>query len=463
MYHQESPQFPQDFIFGVADADLQVIGEAACLKEEGAEESMWLEFSRQKGKVWGGHTTLEGVDRYHRWNEDIGLLKELGVRHYRTSVSMSRVARSDGSINRQAIDWYKRYFSALREAGITLYATLYHWELPTFLSRNGGWKNRATVDHLVAHGTAVARELGSYVNEFFVLNEPFQSTFESYFAGVHAPGETDIKGAVLAVHNILLAQGRTLRAVREVLPHVPISTVYNPSVTYSATTEPRDREAAVRAWEFQTGIFTEPLYRGQYPDFVLERFGHLYPASLANDLEEMRVGSELNAFGVNYYRGKLIVHDAEHPFGFREVRHPQGIVNGLGWPVFVPPTYPEGLYDLLSELHRRYEAHGMKALYITENGTCWRDTPNAKGEVEDDFRIFYLREHLAQVHKAILARVPVKGYFAWTLLDNFEWDLGYQPESCFGLVHVDRDSMKRTPKKSFTWYRDLIESKVLAS
>jgi beta-glucosidase len=461
MYQPNSPQFPADFIFGVADADLQVIGEAACLKEEGAEETMWLDFSRQKGKVWGGHTTLEGVDRYHRWREDIELLKRLNVKHYRTSVSMSRVLRSDGSINQQAIDWYNRYFGALREAGISVYATVYHWELPNYLSRAGGWKNRATVDHVVTHGTVVARELGSYIDELFVLNEPFQSTFDSYFTGVHAPGETDIKGAVMAVHNILLAQGRTTRAIREALPRASISTVYNPSVTYSATTEPQDVEAAIRAWEFHTGIFTEPLYRGEYPEFVLKRFGDLYPVTLANDLEEMRVGNQLNAFGVNYYRGKLVERDVEHPFGFREVRYPQGIVNGLGWPVFVAPTYPEGFYDLLTELHRRYEAYGMKALYITENGTCWEDSPNAKGDFEDDFRIFYLREHLAQVHKAILAHVPVKGYFAWTLLDNFEWDLGYRPESCFGLVHVDRESMKRTPKKSFAWYCDLIESKTL--
>jgi beta-glucosidase len=462
MYNPESPEFPSDFIFGVADADLQVIGEGACLAEEESSETMWLRFSQTPDKVWGGHTTLPGVDRYNRWRDDLGLIQELGTQHYRTSISMSRVLKEDGSSNRKALDWYKRYFSAIRERGINLYATIYHWELPQFLSATGGWKNRKTCDWLVKHTEVVARELGEYVDEFFILNEPFQSTFESYFYGVHAPGETTIEGGLLSVHNILLAQGRSYQALRSILPHVKVSTVYNPVVTYAASSRQEDSEAARRGSEFQTRIFTDPLYKGTYPEFVLNRFGDLYPSTLASDLQEMRVGHGLNAFGVNYYRGKIIERDESHPFGFREVRYPQGIVNGLGWPVFVPPTYPEGLYDLLRELHLRYEEDGLKALYISENGTCWTDKPDARNEVNDDFRIFYLREHLAQVHKAIRARVPVKGFFCWTLLDNFEWDLGYRPESCFGIVHVDRETMKRTPKKSYGWYRELVQSRKLA-
>lgn len=461
MYSNSLPQFPEHFAFGVADADLQVIGEEACLREEGAGESMWLAFSRTSGRTWGGHTTLPGVDRYHRWQEDLGLIDELGVRHYRTSVSMSRVVREDGTVNRRALDWYRRYFNAIRERGITLYATLYHWELPHFLARQGGWRNRATAAWFVKHTEAVARELGEYIGEFFILNEPFQSTFESYFYGVHAPGESSIEGGIESVHNILLAQGQAFQALKGLLPDARVSTVYNPAVTYAASTSAEDVAAAHRAAEFQTLIFTEPLYRGTYPEFVLDRFGHLLPDTLSVDLRTMHVGSGLHAFGVNYYRGKLITADPEHPFGFREVRHPQGIVNGLGWPVFVPPTYPEGLYDLLRELYLRYEGNGMRALYVTENGTCWPDKLDSAGEVVDDFRIFYLREHLAQVHRAILARVPVQGFFLWTLLDNFEWDLGYRPESCFGIVHVNRESMQRTPKKSFGWYRELARTRLL--
>lgn len=462
MYHRDQIRFPESFIFGVADADLQVIGEAACLKEENAAESMWLEFGRQPDRIWGGHSTLPGVDRYHRWSEDIGIIERLGVSHYRTSVSMSRVWREDGSVNEAAIEWYRRYFSALRERGISVYATIYHWELPQFLSRRGGWKNRETAEWLVKHATVVAERLGDLVTEYFVLNEPFQSTFESYFYGVHAPGERTFEGGLLSVHTILLAQGMAVQAIKEVQPGARISTVYNPSVTYAATARECDIEAAKRASEFQTLIFTEPLYRGVYPQFVLSKFGHLFPRTLEADLRAMHVGAELNAFGVNYYRGKIIERDENHPFEFREVRHPQGIVNGLGWPVFVPPTYPEGLYDLLTELYFRYGPVGMKGLYITENGTCWGDKPDERGEVADDFRIFYLREHLAQVHKAMLAHVPVKGYFVWTLLDNFEWDLGYRPESCFGLVHVDRATMDRTPKKSFDWYGSLVRTRSLS-
>lgn len=458
MYINNTPLFPKDFIWGVADADLQVIGEASCLSEEGASETMWLNFAKKPGKVWGGDTTLPGVDRYHRWSEDIGLVQELGVRHYRTSVSMSRVLREDGSINTNALDWYERYFAALREADIRVYVTLYHWELPQFLAVKGGWKNRETCDWLVRHAKAVEHRLGSYIDEYFILNEPFQSTFESYYYGVHAPGESCIEDAIMTVHNILLAQGMVYRALKEARPQIRLGTVYNPAVTYAASSMEADVTAARNATEFQTTIFTDPVYRGCYPEYVLSKFGTVFPSTLGRDLEDMRVGDGLHSFGVNYYRGKIVAAEAQHPFGFKEVRHPQGITNGLGWPVFVPPTYPEGLYDLLTELHRRYSAFGMDRIYISENGTCWPDEIDSNGVVNDDFRIYYLTEHLRQVHKAILARVPVKAFFLWTLLDNFEWDLGYRPESCFGIVHVDRASMQRRPKKSYTWYRNVIQT-----
>lgn len=448
--------FPKDFIFGVADADLQVIGEQNTLDNESSELTTWTHFAKTSGGVFENQTPLSGVDRWNRWKEDVEIMKKLGVKYYRTSVSMARVMTKDKKPNEKAIEWYKNYFSHLKANGITVYVTLYHWEIPQYLSENGGWKNRETVDYFVEHAKIVQKYLGEYIEEYFILNEPFQSTFFSYHTGEHAPGEKDLKGSLATVHHTLLAQGRAYKALREADPNAKLSTVYNPSVTYAATNSKEDIKAAQYAFGYHTSMFTDPLYLGKYPDYMVELFGDKMPDIQDGDMEEIRVGDGLETFGVNYYRGKIIKHDPDSDVQFAEVKYSQGITNGLGWPVSVPPTYPEAFCDLLCELYHRYGSYGMKQICITENGTCWDDKLNSKGEVNDDFRIYYVREHLRQVQKAIYAGVPVTGYFLWTLMDNYEWELGYMQGSNFGIVHIDRESLDRTPKKSFYWYKDVI-------
>lgn len=458
MYQLRNLSFPKDFKFAVADADLQVIGEQNTLDNENSELTAWTHFAKKSPIVYMNQTPLEGVDRYHKWREDVKIIQDLGVKHYRTSISMARVMTKDKKPNKKALDWYKKYFTALKAKGIKIYVTLYHWELPQYLSEKGGWKNRDTAKYLVEHAKIVYQNLNEFIEEYFILNEPYQATLESYHLGFHAPGERDLKGALAAIHHILLAQGMVFKTLRELDKKIKLSTVYNPTITYAVTSAAEDIKAALYAYGYQTAMFTDPLYLGKYPHYMVDLFGDKMPKIQPGDMDVIKIGANLTTFGVNFYRGKIIRYDPKSDVKFAEVKYPQGITNGLGWPVSIPPTYPEAFYDLFCKLYNRYESHGMKQLCVTENGTCWDDKVNDKGEVDDAFRIFYLREHLRQIQKAILAGVPITGYFLWTLMDNYEWELGYKPGSNFGIVHVDRKTFKRTPKKSFYWYKQLVDT-----
>lgn len=461
MYQLKYFTFPRNFKFGVADADLQVIGEKHTLKKEKSELTMWTHFAKTSKVVYKNQTPLEGIDRYHHFKKDIKIMKELGVKHYRTSVSMSRVMTKDKKPNNEALDWYKNYFSCIRKEDIKIYVTLYHWELPQYLSKKGGWKNRDTCGYLVEHAKIVYRHLNEFIEEYFILNEPYQSTFESYHAGCHAPGETNLKNALAAVHNILLAQGLVFRALKSMNNKLKLSTTYNAKNTYAASSSEKDVKAALYAYGYQTGMFMDTLYLGKYPEYMMELFGDKMPKINKSDMETIKIGNALHAFGLNYYYGKTVVYDGKSDVKFREIQYPQGIRNGLGWPVSLAPIYPDGLYDHLCSLYHRYVNFGMKRIYITESGTCWNDKVDQNGKLHDEFRIFFLREHFRQVQKAILAGIPVRGFFIWTFMDNFEWEYGHKPGSAFGLVHIDRKTMKRIPKKSYFWYKRVIKGRKL--
>lgn len=459
MYQLNYFKFHKDFKFGVADADLQVIGEKHTLKNEKSEKSMWLHFSQTPGHTYQNQTTLEGIDRYNRWKEDIKIMKDLGLKHFRASVSISRTMTRNKKPNIKALDWYKNYFSAIRKSGIKIYATLYHWDLPQYLSEMGGWKNREIINYLVEHSKIVYSHLNDYIEEYFILNEPFQFTFESYHNGVHAPGEKNLKGALAAVHHALLAQGMMFRTLKSFDKNLKLSTTYNPSVTYASSHSPADIKAAQYAWGYHTGLFTDPLYLGKYPDYMMELFEAKMPKVHDGDMEIMKVGAGLHTFGVNYYRGRTAQFDPKSDNRYKEIRFPQGVKNGMGWPVYIPPTYTEGLYDLLRELYHRYNSYGMKRISITESGTCWNDQKDESGKINDEFRIFFIREHFKQIAKAILSGIPVTGYFVWTLMDNFEWDCGHNPDSSFGLVYIDRkNNLKRIPRNSFYWFQKVIKT-----
>lgn len=456
--------FPKDFIFGVADADLQVIGEDNTLKHENSEKTMWMEFARNSGKVYQGQTTGPGIDRYHLWKEDLEIMEKMGVKHYRTSISMSRTLLTDGRPNEKALKWYEEYFKAIKKAGISLYVTLYHWELPLYLAEKGGWENRLSADYLVKHAEVIVKHFGKYIDEYFILNEPWCSSILSYYLGIHAPGKTSLKSALQAAHNLLLAQGMVFRVIKQISPYARVSTVFNVSPDYAKTADRKDVLAAKYSDGSSNRWFFDPVFKGEYPMDMIELYGNNMPEIKKQDMKLINIGSELHSMGLNYYRGDIVNYDQKNLLKFNNQNTLSGgEVNGLDWPIFYPPLYPEGLYDILGQIYYSYKDYGLKRLYITENGMAGRDKWDGKSKiVNDPERITYYKEHLRQIHKAVCHGIPVEAFFAWTLMDNYEWAEGYRPESRFGLIYVDRATMKRIWKKSAHWYSQLIKSKELA-
>lgn len=455
-------QFPSSFKFGVADADLQVIGERNTILEEHTEPTMWSYFAKTSGKCHNNEGPEEGVDRYHRWKEDIAIMKRMGVRHYRTSLSMSRILKRNGEVNSLAVKWYSNYFKTLKQNGIAIYATLYHWELPLYLHEIGGWKNPKTIDVFVKHARTVAEYLGEYISEYFILNEPWCASMLSYHQGAHAPGETNLAGALLAAHHLLLAQGVAFRTMKTIDSNLKIGTVVNTEPAYAYSADPKDIEAARRANGYFNLWFWDPLFLGKYPEHMVDVYGKAMPTIKKSDMDVMQIGSQLYALGTNYYCGDIARFDPKAPIWHPGYVYKEGQTNDLGWPIFLPPLYPEGLFDMLQQVYYSYKNHGLKRIYITENGMALRSDWDGKSTiVNDDRRVQYYREHLKQIHKAIRRGIPVEGYFAWTLMDNYEWAEGYRPEACFGMIHVDRRTLKRVWKKSARWYQKLIQSSII--
>ncbi len=447
--------WPADFVFGVSDSDLQVIGEENTLKAEGSEPSMWAHFAQNSGKCHNNQGPAEGIDRYHRWREDIALMKSMGVKNYRTSISMARFLSSSGEVNLKAATWYEEYFRELKRAGINVLATLYHWELPQFLSEKGGWRNRLMVDWLSKHADAVYQVLGEYISEYFILNEPWCSSFLSYLLGVHAPGQADMGAAVEAAHNLLLAQGAAFERLKSLDRTLKVSTALNLHPVYPADLSEKSQLAAQYADGFYNTWFLDAMFRGRYPQPNSALYSKFGARASREDMALIQIGPRLHSLGVNYYHGVIVEHDDQAHSNFVRTDRGGGSTNALGWPIFTPPVYPEGLYDILAQVYFGYRDCGLKRLLITENGIAL-NTPwdGSSRQIEDSQRIVFIEAHLAQVQRALARGIPVKGYLHWTLADNYEWAEGYQEKAAFGLVHVDRASMKRIPKMSAAWYSE---------
>lgn len=456
-------RFPADFRFGVADADLQVIGEDKARAAEKSEETMWSHFARTSGKCFNDAGPGEGVDRFTLWDKDVELMRDLGVRNYRTSISMSRLLTRSGDINAKAVQWYENYFKSLRKSGISIYATLYHWELPQFLNEQGGWKSRVTVDWMAKHAQAVFETLGEYIEEYFILNEPWCSAMLGYHHGVHAPGEISLSSALLAAHNLLLAQGAAFEKLKSLDRSLKVSTVVNLASCYAASASEEDQRAAQYADAYFNTWFLDPLFNGRYPEEARELYAAKMPHYGKADMALINVGSGLHALGINYYRGELVRFDERAETRFAPVRRAGEQVNDLNWPIYVAPVHREGLYDLLQQVWFAYRKAGLKRMYITENGMALMAGETLKdGTISDRRRVDYLHAHLEQAAAAVERGIPLKAYFAWTLMDNYEWAEGYRPESCFGLVHVDRKTMKRTKKESALWYSNILKGGSIA-
>ena len=449
--------FPEDFVWGAATASYQIEG---AVKEDGRGQSIWDTFSHTPGNVADGDTGDVACDHYHRFRDDVALMRELRLGAYRFSVAWPRIQPDGhGAINPRGLAFYDRLVDELLAAGITPYITLYHWDLPQALEDRGGWTDRDTAYRFADYAEIVYARLGDRVRSWTTLNEPWVSAFLGYGNGVHAPGRSDPADALRAAHHLLLAHGLGVRALRaagarELMLVINSSPVLTPAqvIDPDATPSAADAEAVELIHALLNRQFLDPVLRGSYPPEVLkvvER--HCGLAHIADD-DLGTINAPIDLVGVNYYNpctveaGPGTPADPAWP-GSEGVRFrtPDVPATAMGWPIV-----PTGLSRLLLRLSRDYPGVG---LLVTENGAAFDDTVT-DGRVHDADRIAYLDGHLRALHAAIAAGADVRGYLAWSLLDNFEWAEGYHRR--FGLVYVDYTTQARIPKDSALWYRDVI-------
>jgi beta-glucosidase len=446
--------FPPGFWWGAATAAYQIEGSVSA---DGRTPSIWDTFCATPGKVAGGESGAVAADHYRRYGQDVALMAELGLSAYRFSVSWPRVQPGGtGRENPAGAAFYDRLVDDLLAHGIRPVVTLYHWDLPQELEDRGGWTYRDTAYRFAEYAGIVAARLRDRVELWTTLNEPWCSAFLGYASGQHAPGRTDPADSLAAVHHLLLAHGLGVQAVRAVLPAARTSIVLNLGATRSVSTSPADRDATRRVDGLMNRIFLDPLLRGRYPVDVQADTAGISRWSFVRDGDLDIIGTRIDALGVNYY-APLLTGAATEPAdpavpsewpGCEEVAFHRipGSVTDMGWPVD-----PTGLRDILVRLRQDY---GEVPVFVTENGAAYPDEVGPDGRVPDPERIAYLHSHLAAVHEAIAEGVDLRGYFVWSLLDNFEWAEGYAKR--FGIVHVDYGTQRRTWKDSAHWYRDVI-------
>ncbi|MFJ9699754.1 GH1 family beta-glucosidase [Streptomyces fradiae] len=461
-------QFPPGFLWGAATAAYQIEGAAA---EDGRTPSIWDTFSHTPGKVFGGHTGDVAVDHYHRFRDDVRLMKELGLTAYRFSVSWSRVQPTGrGPAVQKGLDFYRALVDELLAAGVRPALTLYHWDLPQELEDAGGWPERATAERFADYAALVADALGDRVDRWTTLNEPWCSAFLGYGSGVHAPGRTDPVAALRAAHHLNLGHGLAVRALRAALPaRAEVGVSLNLHEVRPLTAAPQDVEAARRIDAVGNRVWLGPMLQGAYPEDLVADTAGLTDWAFVRPGDTAAAHQPLDFLGVNYYTPTLVsapggaepgMADGGHgggpyspwPAADEVVFHqPPGERTAMGWSVDA-----SGLYDLLTRVAR---AHPDLPLYVTENGAAYEDAVGPDGSVHDPERTAYVHAHLEAVHRAVQDGADVRGYFLWSLLDNFEWAYGYAKR--FGIVHVDYAEQTRTPKSSALWYARVARTGVL--
>ena len=453
MTRQPTPEFPTSFVWGTATAAYQIEGAVA---EDGRGPSIWDEFCDRPGVVVGGDTGTVAADHYHRWESDIELMNQLGLDAYRLSLSWSRILPTgSGAVNAKGLDFYDRLIDRLCSAGITAAVTLFHWDLPLALQEQGGWMNRDTSYRLGEYAQVVGERLSDRVGMWMPLNEPVVHTLYGHALGVHAPGLALGFEAFQAAHHQLLGHGLAVEALRATgCTNIGIASNHAP--VRAASDSPEDVMAADIYDHVVNWMFADPVLVGKYP---ADEFAQLLSGPVDEDLKI--IGAPLDWYGINYYEPTMIAAPVEGQGteGVLEVDLPPGLpfapVAITGYPTtdFGWPIVPEGLGEILRTFHARF-GDALPPVYITESGCSFHDAPDAAGVVDDEARIDYHDAHLRALRSAMDDGVDVRGYFVWSLLDNFEWAAGYKER--FGLVHVDFDTQKRTPKTSFEWYRALI-------
>jgi beta-glucosidase len=439
--------FANGFVWGAATAAYQIEG---AVNEDGRGESIWDRFSHTPGKTENGDTGDVACDHYHRWRDDIELMRSLGLDAYRFSIAWPRILpEGRGRVNEAGLDFYDRLVDGLLKAGITPWVTLYHWDLPQVLEDAGGWPNRATADAFVEYADVISRRLGDRVKHWITLNEPWCSAFLGYHNGHHAPGRTNLADALQAAHTLLLAHGMTVPILRANSTNAQIGITLNLTHAYPATEQDPDRAAAQRMDGFFNRWFLDPLYGRGYPEDIVALYGTANPSVSDGDLTTIAASTDF--LGINFYNPSFISnHPNDPPLNIGHERLVDAEYTAMDWVV-----YPQGLSDLLQRVDRDYP---VGALYITENGAAYVDEPpqmvDGTRRVHDPQRTRYYAQHLAAAQRAIAAGVPIKGYFAWSLMDNFEWAFGYTKR--FGITYVDYATQERTLKDSGRWYAEVI-------
>jgi beta-glucosidase len=445
---QPHPQaFPPRFTWGVATSSYQIEGAA---HEDGRSPSIWDTFCAEPGRVRGGDNGDVACDHYHRLDGDLDLIRSLGVNAYRFSVAWPRILPAGrGAVNRAGLDFYSRLVDGLLTRGLTPWLTLYHWDLPQVLQDAGGWPARDTALAFGDYAAVVAAELGDRVGHWITINEPWVAAYLGHGAGVHAPGHRDLAESFAASHHLLLAHGLGVQAVRAGAPGAQVGITLNLAAAYPATDREADHAAAHRQDGFANRWYLDPVFGRGYPQDTVDLLGEASPQ--AQDLVRPGdldiIGTPSDFLGVNMY-SRSVVEDApgEGWLAVRQLRPEGSEYTGFDWEVA-----PQSLSDLMLRLQRDYNP---PAIYITENGATYPDTVSEDGTVHDEARTRYFQQHLAALEGALAGGAKVAGYFAWSLMDNFEWAEGYDKR--FGIVHVDFATQARTLKQSGRWYRDFL-------
>lgn len=428
-----SPLMQEDFLFGVATSSFQIEGEV-----DKRLPCIWDTFCGQENTIVDGSNGKSACEHVQRWREDFDLLKQLQVDAYRFSISWPRVIKSNGTLNEAGIEFYSQQLDALQAMGIQAWVTLYHWDLPQHLEEQGGWLNRETAYEYARYVEIVAKRLAGKVAGWSTFNEPFCSAYLGYEVGVHAPGKTGRKNGRQAAHHILLAHGLGMKILREVDPGAKHGIVLNFTPCYASSESAQDQRAANLAHQYINLWYIEPLMNGKYPEVMNHLLVDDQPVIEVGDMEIIK--QPLDYLGVNYYTRLTYSASASAAELYTEHQHLEPKTS-IGWEIF-----PQGLYDILIDLHERYH---LPPIYITENGAALNDVL-ADGQVNDQDRIDYYNNHLNMLSDAVEAGVDVKGYFAWSLMDNFEWAEGYTQR--FGLIYVDFSTQQRILKESAKAY-----------
>lgn len=442
--------FPAGFEWGCATAAFQIEGAAIA---DGKLPSIWDDFCAQPGRIKDASSGLVACDHYHRFAEDVALMADLGFKHYRFSIAWTRVIDKEGRANQAGLDFYRRLLTALHQRGITPNATLFHWDLPSHLK--GGWLKRDTAYRFADYAQVVARELGDLLPRVATLNEPWCSAFLGHDLGVFAPGVQDRPMALLAAHHLMLAHGLGLQAWRSVRQDTSLGIVLNPELCDPMNEAPEHMAAARMAELERNDVFLNPLFNREWPEEILEQMGPLASRRLTGDLAIC--AQPLDFMGLNYYtrsvaRAPVSQGDAVRGYTFVAPDRDELPLTDIGWEI-----YPVGLKRLVENLLRQWP---LPPVWITENGAA-DNTGASGGTCPDDMRVRYLQTHLAQLAAMVRSGVDIRGYYVWSLLDNFEWAHGYTQR--FGIVHVDYETQARTPKQSAHWLQALMQRHAAAS